>query len=62
MAGAVPGEATQRLLLHHGHRLLLLLLHHVQAHSYRQRLVDAELRLPIHLALPVDVLVGCQIC
>jgi hypothetical protein len=51
MAGAVPGEATQRLLLHHGHRLLLLLLHNGQAHSYRQRLVDAELRLPIHLAL-----------
>ena len=51
MAGAVPGEATQQLLLNHGHRLLLLLLHNGQAHSYRQRLVDAELRLPIHLAL-----------
>jgi hypothetical protein len=51
MAGAVPGEVTQRLLLHHGHRLLLLLLHHGQAYSYWQLLVDAELWLPLHLAL-----------
>jgi hypothetical protein len=51
MAGAVPGEATQRLLLHHGHSLLLLLLHHGQAHSYRQQLVNTELWLPLHLDL-----------
>jgi hypothetical protein len=51
MADAVPGEATQLLLLHHGHSLLLLLLHHGQAHSYRQQLVNTELWLPLHLDL-----------